>query len=94
MTSQELEQLIEGQSETPNLDFKRDCHWDVRKMAKDLIAMSNLRDGGHIVVGVREEATGFIAEGVCDKNLKSYNVDKIRDDIVDFPEILKQESLP
>lgn len=84
MTSQELEQLIEGQSETPNLDFKQDCHWDVRKMAKDLIAMSNLRDGGHIVVGVREEPTGFVAEGVCDENLNSYNVDRIRDDMFKY----------
>jgi hypothetical protein len=41
----------------------------------------HLRDGGHIIIGVREEPTGFIAESVCDENLNSYNVDKIRDDI-------------
>jgi hypothetical protein len=37
MTTQELEQLIEGQAESPNLDFKQDCIWNAKKWLKILL---------------------------------------------------------
>lgn len=84
MTTQELEQLIEGQAESPNLDFKQDCIWNAKKMAKDFIAMSNLKDGGYIVVGVREDGPNFIGEGVSEENIKSYKVDIMRDQMLKY----------
>lgn len=84
MTTLELEQLIEGQAESPNLDFKQDCIWDAKKMAKDFIAMSNLKAGGYIVVGVREDGSNFIGEGVSEDNIESYKVDIMRDQMFKY----------
>lgn len=81
MTSELLQQLIEGQVETPQLDFKANMPWDVKGMAKDFIAMSNLRDGGQIIVGVKEENNRFIPEGITEYNADSYNMDQMRDQL-------------
>lgn len=81
MNTNELEKLIEGQKEHPSLDFKASCPWDVKKLAKDIIAMSNLPDGGHIVIGIAEKHENFEREGVDESRRKTYNVDIIRDQV-------------
>lgn len=40
-------------------------------MAKDIIAMSNVRDGGTIVIGVKEQKNAFLAVGVSDEKLRN-----------------------
>lgn len=79
MTTEELERAIEGQAETQNLDFKADMPWSPQDLAKDFIAMSNLRDGGTIIIGVSENDRIFVGTGVCDSNLKTYNIDHMKD---------------
>ncbi len=84
MTTKELEQIIEAQAESQNLDFKQDCPWSVKKMAKDILAMSNVRDGGTIIIGVREDGFSFIGKGVCDENIKSYKIDIMKDQLLKY----------
>lgn len=84
MTTMELEQLIEGQSETQNLDFKSDIAWDVKSLAKDILAMSNVRDGGSIIIGVTEKGNNFIGTGCSEATLKTYKVDHIKDQLLKY----------
>jgi hypothetical protein len=84
MTYEQLKPLIEGQTESPSLDFKADCSLDLKRLAKDIIAMSNVRDGGLIVIGVKEQETGFEATGVADANLTTYNKDQMKDKLAKY----------
>lgn len=84
MTVQELEQLIEGQLENPNLDFKADCRWEDKEFAKDFLAMSNIRDGGRIVIGVKEDKGKFAPVGVSPANRATFKIDTMRDQLASF----------
>lgn len=79
MNTRELETLIEGQKEHPGLDFKASSPFDVKKLAKDILAMSNLADGGYIVVGLEEDDNTFIRKGVTEADCKTYILDEMRD---------------
>src|SRR5699024_8138875 len=72
MTYEQLKTLIEGQTENPSLDFKADSPLRVQRLAKDIIAMSNVRDGGLIVIGV------------SDGNLTTYNKDHMKDKLTKY----------
>jgi hypothetical protein len=86
MTTEELERHIEGQSESQNLDFKADSPWDVKKMAKDFLSMSNVQDGGLIIIGVEESELGFRAVGIGEGNLKTYVFDDMKDQLASYAE--------
>lgn len=81
MNTTELEKLIEGQREHPGLDFKAACSWDVKKLARDILAMSNLPDGGYIVIGVEESDTSFVKVGVSEDIRKTYILDEMKDQV-------------
>jgi hypothetical protein len=84
MTTTELEQFIESQAEAQNLDFKADMAWDVKKFAKDILAMSNVRDGGFIIIGVIEKDNRFVGTGCVEATLKSYKVDEMKDQLLRY----------
>ncbi len=46
--------------------------------------MSNIRDGGTIVIGVEEKENAFIPVGVPDATLKTYQIDAMRDQLASF----------
>lgn len=77
--------MIEGGGETPNVDFKCSCPWDVRSFAKDVLALSNVVDGGRLVIGVAERPKGmFIPEGVTTEHKKTYQIDVMKDQLAKY----------
>ncbi|PUZ23807.1 hypothetical protein GA0116948_108131 [Chitinophaga costaii] len=46
--------------------------------------MSNLKDGGYIIIGVREDVFNFFAEGVSEANINSYKVDIMKDQMLKY----------
>ncbi|WP_333596775.1 ATP-binding protein [Chryseobacterium flavum] len=86
MNTEDFIRLIEGQTESPSLDFKANSPWDYKKLTKDILAMSNLPDGGHIVIGIEEKDNEFINVGVDQKNIITYKYDEMRDQVSKYAE--------
>ncbi len=82
MTTEEFESLIEGGVETPTLDIKAACDWDAASMAKDILAMSNVQDGGVIIIGI-EDGT-FARQGITAAQKITYDIDIMRDQVAPF----------
>src|SRR5438034_5173865 len=66
MTDEEIRNLILMKSEGPNLDYKAGFAWtkDNRdkkyELVRDLMALSNTKDGGRVIFGVRDEDLSFV----------------------------------
>ncbi|WP_342711073.1 ATP-binding protein [Bradyrhizobium sp. B124] len=82
MNTEELEIHIQGAAESPTLDFKAATPWDVARFAKDILAFSNVQDGGIIIVGI-EDAT-FVRQGITEPQRNSYKIDIMRDQMTSF----------
>lgn len=71
--------LFRGESK--HLDYKAAASWDECRasLLKHIIAMSNVRDGGRIVVGVKENGESGVhePEGLTDPQLNSFDTTKI-----------------
>ncbi len=81
MTTEELEELLEGAEETDALEFKQAMVWE-DGLVKDILAMANIEDGGRIVIGI-EDGT-FARQGLSDDQLNSFNGDQIKDVVGGF----------
>ena len=81
MSEDILVQLITHGHEERNLEYKRDVSWkntSIRsKLIKSILAMSNIPDGGAIVIGVEEVGGSFIPKGVSETNLNTFKQDDI-----------------
>lgn len=85
MITKELEKILEGGRETREIDFKAPCKWDVRTFVKDILAMANLRDGGWIIVGIKEkEDKTFERCGVSEEEKLTYDIDIMKDQIGNY----------
>lgn len=74
-----LDLLQEGRA----VDFKRAAMWNELKQGipKDILAMSNLRDGGIIIIGVEESDNKWNRTGMIDEQLNTYNPDDMIDHV-------------
>ncbi len=68
--------------ESRAVDFKQSIKWEVYriKFAETIMAMSNLRDGGIIIIGVSEENGDWKLTGITGEDLATYDPD----DMIDF----------
>ncbi|HEX5132240.1 MAG TPA: ATP-binding protein [Candidatus Krumholzibacteria bacterium] len=73
---------LEYGHESESVEVKESAPWEVLKykIAKTVMAMSNQRDGGLLIIGVAEGKTGWEFSGVSSEHLATYDAD----DIVDF----------
>lgn len=84
MDVNELEELLEAESESQKLDFKESCPWEVDKYAKDILAFSNLKGGGYIIIGMKEDGGSYQREGVKEEYLAKYDRDIMKDQISSY----------
>jgi predicted HTH transcriptional regulator len=82
MDDRELLQLLEIGQEGRNLEYKSSTLWDVptikAKITKSILGFSNVRDGGHIVIGVRELGDGsYDRSGVEAEHYDTYTYDNL-----------------
>jgi predicted HTH transcriptional regulator len=80
-----LKERVEGSlkllTEIRAVDFKDAAKWDEIKCSipKDVLAMSNLRDGGIIIIGVSEKNERWELTGLTQEQLDTYNPDDMLD---------------
>lgn len=85
MTTEELEKILEAGTETQVLDFKESHPWSAVKFAKDILAMTNVQEGGTIVVGVVEKPdNSFERQGILPQHKSTYNKDVMKDQIASY----------
>jgi len=82
MTLEELKSKLEGGIETQTFEVKGSCDWNAKSLAKDILAMSNVQDGGTIVIGI-EDGT-FTRLGVTPEQRDTYNVDIMKSQITHY----------
>lgn len=84
MDIEEFEGLIEGGTETQKIDFKESCAWDKNSFAKDILAFSNVRGGGYIIVGIKEIGGRIERQGISDEHLETYNLETMLDQMSSY----------
>jgi predicted HTH transcriptional regulator len=82
MDTQELETYLQNQNESPTLDFKAACSWDAARIAKDILAFSNVQDGGLLIIGIEDRT--FNRQGITPAQRDSYKIDIMKDQMASF----------
>ena len=81
MTTRELQELLERGYETRGIEFKgtrpRSDKLFFARVVRAVLGMSNRRDGGVIVLGVKEKDKRLEPVGLADDAFKSWNYDDI-----------------
>jgi hypothetical protein len=92
--SEEYRTIIYAGKEDQNREYKRSFPWNrktdgrtMAKVAKTILAMSNLRDGGHIVIGIQEnDDKTYTATGVQDAHITTFSYDDVADFVRKYAE--------
>jgi predicted HTH transcriptional regulator len=84
MTTKELEELLEGGIETPHIEYKGPCEWNINTFAKDILAIANIEDGGWIIIGMAEKGVGYERAGLTSEMIATFNYDIMRDQFASF----------
>ena len=82
MTWDELKSKLEGGIETQTFEVKGACDWNVKSLAKDILAMSNVQDGGTIIIGVQDGT--FALQGVTQAQKDSYRIDTMKSQMMNY----------
>jgi len=82
MELSEFDSLVEGSEESQSLDFKSACNWDVKSLAKDILAFSNVQDGGYIVIGFDDKT--FKRIGVTEAQAKTFDQETMQDQMANY----------
>lgn len=82
MDQEQLERLLEAATETQTFEVKGAMAWDEKGLAKDILALANVRDGGYIVIGVEDRT--FERQGVDEATMATYEIDIMRDQMTKF----------
>jgi hypothetical protein len=77
-----LDNLVQWPREERSLEFKCSMNWGEAqtkaKLTKSVLAMANLRDGGHIVLGVERQANdSYVPVGMKPEHLDSFVQDEL-----------------
>lgn len=74
-------QLIAIGKEQRNIEYKQSTNWSGEfraKIVKSILSMSNIRDGGDIMIGMEKQADDtYIPRGMEQAHLNSYTADNI-----------------
>lgn len=77
----ELHSLLSVGEQTRKVEIKRSISWDDRdhraKIVKTILGLSNIRDGGYLVIGVEQRGDEFVFQGIEEDHLSSYNYDNV-----------------
>lgn len=82
MTTEEFIELTQAAKEGRNLEFKRSTPWVESefkaKIVKSILAFSNVRDGGAIVIGIeRQPDSSYKFAGMLPEHLETWDEDQI-----------------
>ena len=80
---------IETIGETRNRELKRSMNWNDEhtkfKITESIMAMSNIRDGGMIIIGVEQDKNKKInPTGMSDSDYDSFNYDDVCDHVASY----------
>ena len=83
-----LKEFINHGSEERNLEYKGDVSWKDKspqaKIIKTIMALSNIPDGGTIVIGVHKNGEEYLPNGLSEKNFKTYTQDGVSEKTNEF----------
>jgi predicted HTH transcriptional regulator len=89
MNKDQFLEIVATGREGRNLEFKRSMPWDTTewktKLVKSVLAFSNVRDGGRIIIGVEERDGGeFQFTGMTDEHFATYNQDDVDSEVAKY----------
>lgn len=75
--------------ESRNQEFKQSMDWTNEntkfKITKSILAMSNIRNGGNIFIGIEETSDkGFLDKGMTESDFDSFNSDHVKDHVYSY----------
>lgn len=89
MTDEEFAQIMALPRESSGVEFKgpgslRGCSRLVAQVVKAVLGMSNRRDGGSVIIGVRDDGGALTPSGITDDDLPSWTHDAVADQIARY----------
>ena len=89
-TENKIQEILQGNAESLNTEFKATFDFNINvwmreKLIRSILAMSNTRDGGFIVIGI-EEKTDKILDftGIKDEHLLTFKGDDLKAKVESF----------